>query len=81
MARKDKLKFKSLYQTLRDIGETLSDMGGSSGALYGYLFISASTRIKEQCKDGKLNGLTVGVEDLTNHSGAKPGSIISCSYY
>eukprot|EP01084_Bolivina_argentea_P252603 424020_1 len=76
-----KFNFKSIYLTLRLLGELLSDMGGSSGALYGYLFIRAATRYKECCgiNGKKLNGKNIAnafikaVNDLSEYSGAKPG--------
>merc|ERR1712228_153588 len=75
-----KFKFESLYVTMRDVGECLAEMGGSSGALYGYLFVSFSKWIKIECKDGNVNGLNVSnallnaVQDLSVYSGAKQGN-------
>ena len=81
LKKMDIFKFKNLCGTLQDLGETLADMGGSSGALYGYLFVAASRRIKEQCSGQKeVNGLTVStalamaVQDLSAYSRAKEGN-------
>ncbi len=73
---KNKLNFNSLYCTLKDIY-----MAGSSAVLYGYLFVCASSRIREECNgSNNINGLNVSkgllkaVQDLCVHCGAKEGN-------
>eukprot|EP01084_Bolivina_argentea_P162863 283387_1 len=77
---KNIFNYKSLSGTLLSVGELLSDMGGSSGALYGYLFICASNLvIKKLNKNDFVNEyrfkiaqvLMDAVNELSVYCGAK----------
>ena len=76
------LKCKSLVLTFSQISQLLSDMGASSGALYGYLFICASNQCatkmsNKNTSDGDVNvaqlgeALRAAVYDLSDYSRAK----------
>ena len=84
----DEIDYKSLSGVLLNVGELLAEMGGTSGAVYGYLFISASNLVlnKLKVKDfaWDMNGnnglglklskvLIEAVGELREYCGAKQG--------